>query len=151
MDTDFNVIIVGAGPAGTSCAYNLKRFNPQARVLLIDKAIFPRYKVCGGGISPEVVNYFDFDLNETIDYRCNESVMVANGQRIYSQAGEILMVRREVFDHLNQNKAIQRGVETLMACDVIDIESPHAHPRVKTRAGDFSAQVVVIAEDRKSV
>ncbi len=146
MTTQYDVIIVGAGPAGSSCAFNLKRMHPGARVLLLDKAVFPRDKTCGGGISPEVANYLDFDLTDAINDRCTAFEMVANGKRVTSQNGEVLMVRRAVFDDFLLNKAIEAGVETMTGCQVTDIESMQAHPLVKTSAGDFSAHVVVIAE-----
>lgn len=47
--THYDVIVVGAGPAGSTCAALLARQN--ARVLLIDKAQFPRDKTCGDFIS----------------------------------------------------------------------------------------------------
>ena len=146
MDSHFDVIIIGAGPAGSSCAYNLLRFNPKASVLIIDKATFPRDKVCGGGISPEVFNYLDFDFDEVIDFRCKDVEMVANGQTITSKKAEILMVRRSVFDHFLLKKAMQKGVQTRLGCEVTHIDMHHAHPRVKTQDGDFYAQFVVIAE-----
>ena len=49
METDFDVVVVGAGPSGTSAAYRLKRF--AYRVLLVDRHTFPRVKSCGGGVS----------------------------------------------------------------------------------------------------
>lgn len=49
MATHYDVIIIGAGPAGTTCARLLARAN--AKVLLIDKALFPRDKPCGDYIS----------------------------------------------------------------------------------------------------
>ncbi len=44
----FDVIIVGAGPAGTSCALALKGSN--LKILLVDKESFPRDKICGDAI-----------------------------------------------------------------------------------------------------
>ena len=44
----FDVVIVGAGPAGTSCALALK--NANLNVLLVDKASFPKDKICGDAI-----------------------------------------------------------------------------------------------------
>ena len=44
---DYDVIIAGAGPAGATTAYYLKRTNPALRVALLDKATFPRDKFCG--------------------------------------------------------------------------------------------------------
>ena len=43
---DFDVIIVGAGPAGSTAAHDLAKSG--AKVLLLDKEKFPRYKACGG-------------------------------------------------------------------------------------------------------
>src|ERR1700761_6249900 len=45
----FDAIVIGAGPAGSTMAYRLAREG--ARVLLLDKARFPRDKPCGGGLS----------------------------------------------------------------------------------------------------
>ena len=42
----FDVAVVGAGPAGSTAAYRLAAAG--ARVLLVDKAVFPRDKPCGG-------------------------------------------------------------------------------------------------------
>ncbi len=48
-ETDYDVIIVGGGPAGSTCASYLAKQNHK--VLLVDKATFPRDKACGDGIS----------------------------------------------------------------------------------------------------
>lgn len=47
--THFDVIIIGAGPAGATCALQLRHSN--LKVLLIDKANFPRSKTCGDAIT----------------------------------------------------------------------------------------------------
>ncbi len=52
---DFDVIIVGGGPAGASCARELIRGNMNAAVL--DKETFPRSKLCAGWITPEVFRH----------------------------------------------------------------------------------------------
>ncbi len=48
-----DVLIVGAGPAGSSCAWGLRRSGLD--VLILDKSVFPRNKVCGGWITPAVL------------------------------------------------------------------------------------------------
>ena len=141
-----DAIIVGEGPAGSSCAYNLKRLNPDLNILVIDKATFPRYKPCGGGISPDVFNYFDFDLSDAVDYRCNQSVMVINGKRTHTDTSEVLMVRREVFDDFLLKKTIEAGIEVKTNCEVTAIESHKNYAHVHTSEGLFSAKVVVLAE-----
>ncbi len=52
----WDVVIVGAGPAGCAAALGALRARPDARVLLIDSATFPRDKVCGDGIAPHALD-----------------------------------------------------------------------------------------------
>jgi menaquinone-9 beta-reductase len=49
----WDVVVVGAGPAGASAALAARRADPTARVLMLDRAAFPRDKACGDGIAPE--------------------------------------------------------------------------------------------------
>ena len=53
MTDKFDVAIVGGGPAGSTAAYHLAARG--RRVVVIDKARFPREKVCGDGLTPRAV------------------------------------------------------------------------------------------------
>ena len=48
----YDVVVVGAGPAGSAAALRALQLRPDARVLLLDRAGFPRDKTCGDGIAP---------------------------------------------------------------------------------------------------
>lgn len=52
MTTRVDVLVCGAGPAGTAAALAARQANPRASVLLLDRAAFPRDKVCGDGVGP---------------------------------------------------------------------------------------------------
>jgi geranylgeranyl reductase family protein len=52
---DFDVLIIGAGPAGASVALSLSKY-PALRVGVLDKAKFPRDKVCGDALSGNVIS-----------------------------------------------------------------------------------------------
>jgi geranylgeranyl reductase family protein len=52
-DNDADVIVVGAGPGGSTTAYHLARHG--VRVLVLEKSQFPREKVCGDGLTPRAV------------------------------------------------------------------------------------------------
>ncbi len=49
MPNHYDVIISGAGPAGSTCALTLR--NSGLRVLMLEKAVFPRDKICGDAVS----------------------------------------------------------------------------------------------------
>ena len=50
--TDWDVVVVGAGPAGATAALSVLHADPALRVLLLDRSDFPRDKSCGDGIAP---------------------------------------------------------------------------------------------------
>jgi flavin-dependent dehydrogenase len=55
------VIVVGGGPAGSAAAQSLK--DAGADVLVLDKASFPRHKLCAGWITPEVVRDLKLEIS----------------------------------------------------------------------------------------
>jgi len=57
-----DVAIVGAGPAGSTCAWRLK--DSELDVRLIDKASFPRDKICAGWVTPSVINSLEIDVEQ---------------------------------------------------------------------------------------
>ena len=59
------VLIIGAGPAGATLAYELARLG--VKVLLLEKAQFPRRKTCGGGLNLRTVRLLPFDLTPIIE------------------------------------------------------------------------------------
>ncbi|MHB8894432.1 MAG: geranylgeranyl reductase family protein [Candidatus Geothermincolia bacterium] len=68
---DYDVVISGGGPAGSSTAYYLARQG--VNVLVMDKAAFPREKICGDGIAPRAVrNLYRMGLRERLDGEFNK-------------------------------------------------------------------------------
>ena len=63
----FDVLVVGAGPAGSTAAYRLA--TEGARVLLADKATFPRDKPCGGGLTMRAVRQLPFPVDPVVEDR----------------------------------------------------------------------------------
>ena len=57
-----DVLIVGGGPAGSSCAWELRRKGYG--VLILDRASFPRPKLCAGWITPDVLTDLDFTVED---------------------------------------------------------------------------------------
>src|ERR1700733_11535038 len=57
-----DVLIVGGGPAGSSCAWGLR--DAGLAVAILDRQTFPRDKVCGGWITPQVLSELGIDPAE---------------------------------------------------------------------------------------
>ncbi len=75
---EFDVIIVGAGPAGCAAAYQLAKQNLQ--IALLEKGTFPRDKICGDALSPDVMNQFQL-MDESL---ANDFRQLVTKKRAYS-------------------------------------------------------------------
>lgn len=67
-----DAVIVGGGPAGSTCAWRLRQAGLQVTVL--DKAVFPRDKVCAGWITPQVVDELHIDPREYREGRTFQAI-----------------------------------------------------------------------------
>ncbi|RZU73269.1 geranylgeranyl reductase family protein [Micromonospora kangleipakensis] len=66
MGDEFDVIVVGAGPAGSAAALTARRTG--ARVLLLDRADFPRDKACGDGIAAHALDVLaELGVTDAVD------------------------------------------------------------------------------------
>src|SRR5919202_5481116 len=65
----FDVIVVGAGPAGSTTAYRLARAG--ARVLLLERERFPRDKPCGGGLTERALRQLPFSVDPVVEETVN--------------------------------------------------------------------------------
>jgi len=62
----YDLIVIGAGPAGTSAARTAAQHGLST--ILLEKEQVPRTKLCGGGVTPKVLTKLDFRLpNELIE------------------------------------------------------------------------------------
>jgi geranylgeranyl reductase family protein len=77
---DADVIVVGAGPAGSTTAYHLAQSG--ADVLLLEKSAFPREKVCGDGLTPRAVKCLTtmgLDTSEQAGWLHNKGLRIIGG------------------------------------------------------------------------
>jgi flavin-dependent dehydrogenase len=67
-----DVLVVGGGPAGSSCAWSLRRAGLDVRVL--DRARFPRDKPCAGWVTPQALAALELDLEDYASARVLQPV-----------------------------------------------------------------------------
>lgn len=147
----YDCIIVGAGPAGGTAAYRLAK---QGRsVLVLEKESLPRYKPCGGGVSPAIAKWFDFDFSpaisakvDTIRFTWKMGDPVQAGLKT---AEPMWMVRRDVFDHFLIQQAQKQGAELKDNTEVKGIEFKSDHWQVNTANGSIDGRYLIAADGAK--
>ena len=160
---DYDVIIAGGGPAGSSAAIQL--VAKGARVLLVEEKKFPRAKLCGEFISPECLTHFKrlgvFDrmtsaggaaLTETVFYS-GRGRSVAVPSAWFGTGATALGLSRSEMDHVLLQRAREAGVSVLEqthASGLIHEEGLVRGIRVKSDAGtgDYRSLLTIDATGR---
>lgn len=144
----YDVIVVGAGPAGASTAYHLAKQGHS--VLMVEKDALPRYKPCSGAVSPSVAKFFDFDFTPAIarpmrrvryTYKLGDPV-----EAELATTDPIWMVKREVFDHFLVQQAQKLGAQLKDGTAVTGIENKGDYWQVTTTDGTLEAAYLVAAD-----
>ncbi|MGF1602115.1 MAG: geranylgeranyl reductase family protein [Thermosynechococcaceae cyanobacterium] len=147
----YDCLIVGAGPAGGTAAYHLAKKGRS--VLVLEKESLPRYKPCGGGVSPIVAQWFDFDFSPAISLRVKTIRYTWNmGDPVEAELETpepIWMVRRDIFDHFLIQKAQEQGAELREQTEVTGIEFKSDLWQVNTANGPIEARYLIAADGAK--
>jgi flavin-dependent dehydrogenase len=147
-----DIIIIGSGPAGTATALYLLKADPTlaGEVLLLDKAVHPREKICAGGLIPHTLHCLaDLDLPLSVPHVQVEraSVRVPPGREVFCADGGLgAVVRRDAFDFSLVQAARARGAEIREGEKVLELVRERGGVRVVTEKETYWARVVVGAD-----
>lgn len=142
----YDVIIAGAGPAGSAAARAAAKLGLDA--LVIEKENFPRYKPCGGALSERAISYLGFPLPS---YICERNITGArmhyrdNVVEVHKGYRIITLVTRSEFDHLMLQKALDAGAQAIMGKKVKAYKEKGDRVEVSTNEGLYSARYFVVA------
>ncbi len=146
-NADFDVIIVGAGPAGGMCAYELSK--NQISVLVIEKERLPRYKTCAGGLTKKAYEILPRDflnLVENETYRVNLTLNHEWGFSKMTSFPIVKMVMRDKLDYFLVKKAEHFGARILDKTVIKSIAESSECIHVSTEVGDFKSNLIVGAD-----
>lgn len=152
MDDLADVAVVGAGPAGAATALRLLQLRPDARVVLLDAAAFPRDKVCGDGVAAHVFELLDAlgvpDLTALGPPLHRLRVRSPGGRTVAADcARPSRVIPRTVLDAALVDAAVARGA----VLHRHRVRRLQVLPDRVVLDGEFTARVVVGADGANSV
>ncbi len=150
MTRNVDLVIVGGGPSGISTALHLHAAAPALRVVVLEKATYPREKICAGGIGARAFRWLE-KLDVEVD--CPKVPLDAialrlGGETIVTRSpGLGVVVRRVEFDHALAKVAQARGIEVRDGCGVDAIAIREDGVRVTTDGGDVYDCKAIVGAD----
>jgi geranylgeranyl reductase family protein len=152
LKKNYDVIIVGAGPAGSTLAYEL--VTKGIGVLLLEKEKLPRYKCCAGGVTSKATRLLNFDISEVVEDVIHEINFTFNlGSPYRGQHSQPLMhtVTRDAFDHFLVKRAQQLGAALMDGQSVTRLQVSGDWVEAYSADHVFRSRVVVGADGAYSI
>ncbi|SRR5579862_1815786 len=146
----FDVIVVGGGPAGSACAAFCARAGLST--LLLERAVFPREKVCGDCLNPGCWEILDrLEVAERVlaqpHARLTGVEFIGIGGRSSRHPLREIAIKRSLFDDILLRRAIEWGADVRQDAAVTAVESAW---KVTAREEVFESPVLVAADGRNS-
>ncbi len=153
------ILIIGGGPAGLSTALHLARVAPdlKGRVVVLEKAHYPRPKLCGGALLPDaeiILQRLGLDVAEVphVDAREARLEYAGRGLSVALPGGHALrIIRRDEFDAWLAGKVRQLGIEIREGISVRTVSPGPDSVRVTTDSGVYESTIVVGADGSTGV
>lgn len=159
MNFSHDVIVIGAGPGGSAAAHFLAQRG--ARVLLLDKAAFPRDKTCGDGLTPRAVAMLEemqlLDELSTAGQTIRQFEVIAPNRRATSapipsrvgRSGQALVIPRFKLDERLLQRAVDSGADFRPGVHALHVTGDGRSAKVRIehngRQEDYEAPLAVVA------
>ena len=144
---EYDVVVVGAGPSGSTVARECATHGLS--VLRLDKSEFHRDKPCGGGVTVRTLKLLPFSIDSVVERVVTDAYVTLkhnDGFVRHSDEPMVHMTQRRNFDALLVERSLERGVTLKERVKVVDIERDNVAIRVKTHDEKFRAKVLVAAD-----
>ena len=145
MGQIYDLIVAGAGPAGSAAARTAAMRGLD--VLILEKSPFPRYKPCGGALSLKALSMLDRPLSPQVlerkitGARVHYRDLVAERHKGYEIAW---LINRSAFDQHLLEKALLSGARA-MTEKVVDFRDGGELVSVQTKDGIYKSRFLVVA------
>ena len=145
--SDYDVIIVGAGPAGALLGFWLARHD--LNILIVEKKTFPRQKPCGGGLTRRSLALLPFDISPVVEDLTIVARVTLSGKFLFEKQYDepiITMVMRDELDALLIEKARQAGASFKDGAVFESVSGNDDGVTVRTSRCVYTSRVIVGAD-----
>ena len=142
-----DAFIIGAGPSGAYLGYLLAKQGLS--VVIADKEVFPRNKICGGGISRKTIGLLDFDIAPVVQRHIGAAWLCYDNRDMVEAELEPpsgCSVLRSEFDDLIVRKAVDAGATFMPACAFVGASRQGETMVIQTSQGEFRSNYLVGAD-----
>jgi geranylgeranyl reductase family protein len=150
--TDYDVAVVGAGPAGATAARHLAAAG--VRTVLLERASLPRYKSCAGGIPVRTLHELPFPIGSVTEDVITGIRVSYRGRAQFDRLdGDPFahMVMRDRFDQLLVDHAVAAGAQLMGGTAVRSVRPASGNYEIQTEGGLLRSRFVVGADGANSV
>jgi geranylgeranyl reductase family protein len=143
----YDVIVVGAGPAGSTAARGCAARG--LKTLIVDKAAFPRDKPCGGGVLVRAAREMNLDITPVVERTVSTALMVRRSGRIDSVTSDVplcFMTQRLRLDAFLLARAQDAGAVLREKTAIRGIDEGSELAEITTDSERLSARVVIGAD-----
>lgn len=147
MTTDADVIIAGAGPAGSLAAYELAIRGVS--VLILEKSVFPRYKVCGAGLTHKILHEIPYDISPVLETQVNNIIFSKGFREVYQRSSDepiMYCTGRDKLDEFFLHKAVEAGARVIHGAKVTGVAQEKDFVSAVTRAGTYHSGLLIGAD-----
>lgn len=152
VNTDYDIMIVGGGPAGISTWLHLQKFHPilASKTVVIEKEKYPRDKLCGGALHKWITNKIlsDLEIKLNVAFVPVDILEIRFEEDVYRYQEEefFRIVRRVEFDHFLVKIAKERGLQLKEKEACVDIQYIDDGLLVTTNNGKYKVKIVIGAD-----